>query len=805
MSEPPTPNLTAVNDTIAFLSNTIADTEAKLKKSEEKNKNLMKECGLLSNEIQQKAIEITQLKSENENFIKENKELKETIEKNKKEIEELHLIKMIHEKQNYDFLMEQKNKVENEKDEIEKKYLEMKNNFENEQKKLQDLDKNFYQYKVDIETQMSQEKEKKEKLEKELNETKDALDKTKKNLEESENKLKEALDVVTNLQKESEKKKSEMEEIKLETYNRIEEFKLKMEKASQSVFSQDKILNIIAENIHSFFEQEFTLSLTKIIEDIFKNFIIYTQSIFSTSESGDNFIHNDENIFLYNLKDIYFFIYFYIFNIKHSKKDAEMASLISNSDFTEEIINELSNKIYEKNLIHITNESCQKTVNDYITNLKKLGISEEHLTKIKEIYNKKNEKYNIYLLNLIKSLVKKCADSIRNGTIEMNNIILYDFRNYTGEEFSFSKNNLQIFCDKINNDNIEIIINILKYPSEAINRIHFHNNFCNELSEYNFQKVLLNLMTYNPNLLSFSFSKCENIKSNVLSYIVFCIQNLKNIKILSFESCKLNDAQIKLICEGIKDNKNIIALMLRKNNISSQGGIYISEYINTNKNVRQLFLGDNKIKDKGLKSLFETMSVSNKNITNLDISNNGFNIEDFNYLIEYLKTNPILNSLDISGNKLALKSSINLGATLCAMKSIKSLNMSNMGIISEFIPNLFKSFNLDEITLDDNNLEEVGLIMLIKGLEGNKNLKKLSLKNTRLSSIGLTSLLKMLDKAKDFKELHLENNTIDDMCIGIMKNMLKTKKFKIYITKAMVNQELFKDDALGQESNIIMV
>ena len=46
-----------------------------------------------------------------------------------------------------------------------------------------------------------------------------------------------------------------MEEIKLETHSKIEEMKSKMEKASQNVFSQDKILNIIAENIHSFFEQ----------------------------------------------------------------------------------------------------------------------------------------------------------------------------------------------------------------------------------------------------------------------------------------------------------------------------------------------------------------------------------------------------------------------------------------------------------------------------------------------------------------------------------------------------------------------
>ena len=371
----------------------------------------------------------------------------------------------------------------------------------------------------------------------------------------------------------------------------------------------------------------------------------------------------------------------------------------------------------------------------------------------------------------------------------MNNKILYDFRNYTGNEFSISKNNLQIFCDKINNDNFEIIISILKYPPEPISRIHFLNNFNKELSEFYFQKILLTIMTHNPDLLSFSFSKCENI----------------SIKILSFESCKLGDAQMKIIAEGIKENQNIIALMLRKNNITSQGGIYISEFMNNNKNMRQLFLGDNKIKDKGLKTLLDTLSTVNRNITNLDLSNNGLVLDDFNNLADYLKTNPILNSLDLSNNKFELKSAINLGAIITTTKSIKSINMSNMGITSDNIPLFFKTSNIDEIILDDNNLEEVGLISIIKGLEGNKNLKKLSLKNTNLGSIGLSSLLKMLGEAKGFKELHLENNNIDDMCIGIMKNMLKTKPFKIFISKNMVNQELFKDDALGKETNIVMV
>ena len=798
-----TANVDYINSMVASLSNDIADLEIKLKESQKKNEVLKQDSALLSKEIQTKAIEITNLKIENDKLNKTIEQLNEKIETDKKEIEELRLIRKIHEGQNYDLLLREKNQLEKDKEELEKQYSDMKKNFENEHNKYLDLDKRFYDYKKEYELGKNTENEKLTKLETEVKSNREELINKNKIIEENNAKFKEVTDLMKNLQKENERIKSAMEDLKTESYNKLEDMKTKMERASQSVFSPDKILNIVGENIHTIFAQEFSLSLNRIIEDILKNFIIYTQSIFETSENGDKNIHNDENIYLYILKDIYFFIYFYVFNLKKNKHEPDL--IVTNSDFTDEVINNLTSEIYKKNIIHLTNEDSQRLINDYMNNLKKLGVGEEHLTTIKENYSKKNEKFKIYLLNIIKSLVKKCTDTIRNSTIEMNNKILYDFRNYSGDDFVFAKNNLQIFCDKINNSKIEALINMLKYAPEKIIRIHFNSSFNKDLSEYSIQKILLNLMTYNLDLLSLSFNNCENINNNIISYVIFAVQNLKKIRILGFESCKLNDSQIKIITEGIKENKSIIALMLRKNNISSQGAFFISEYLNNNTNVRQLFLGDNNIKDKGLKSLLSIMSTNNKNITNLDLSNNKFKLGDFNTLIEYLKTDPILNSLDISGNKLDLKSSINLGATLCNMKNIKSLNMSNMGIISEFIPNLFRSFSLDDIILDDNNLEEVGLIMLIKGLEGNKNLKKISLRNTQLSFIGLTSLLKMLDKAKDFKELHIENNIIDDSCVNIMVTTLKTKQFKIFVTKSMINQELFKENALGQQSNIIMV
>ncbi len=773
-----------------------------MKETEKKLEESKAESNLLSSEVQKKAIEITNLKKENDKHNQTIADLNKKIEEDKKLNDELTETKIKQEKQNYELLLEQKNKIETERNEIEKQYFETKKNYEKEQKKYLDLDKTFYEYKKEVEKDKSSGAEKIANLEKELSENIEKLNNANKTIEEKEKKLKESMEIIETLQKENERIKSNMEDLKVETHNKIEEMKAKVEKATKSAFSPDNILNIVGENIHCLFKEEFSLSINTIINEIFKNFITYMQSMFGSNENGDRYIHNDENIYVYFLKDIYLYIYFYVFNLKKSKNED---IYISNSDFTEEIINNLTNEIYNNNIIHFSNESSEKVINEYLNKLKSLGVSDDNLSTIKSNYLEKNEKFKIYLLNMIKTLIKKCADTIRNSTIEMNNTILYDFRSYNGEEFSFAKNNLQIYCDKITNENIEAIINILKHPSEKITRIHFNNNFDKDLSEFTIQKLLLNIMTYNQELLSLNFDNCEIINNSVMSYIMFIVRNLKTMKILGFESCKLNDNHLKIIIEGIKDNNSIVALMLRKNNITSQGGFYIAEYLNDHTNLRQLFLGGNNIRDKGLKTLLTTMSTTNKNITHLDLSSNNFTLEDYNSIIEYLKVDPILNSLDISGNKLDLKSSINLGATLCSVKNVKSLNMAKMGIISDLIPNLFKSFNLEEIILDENSLEGVGLLMLGKGFMGNKILKKISLKNTQFSSIGLASLLGILKNTKDFKELHLENNNIDDTGVGAIKQTLENKKFKIFVSKSMVNQELFKDDALGKESNIIMV
>ena len=236
------PNLESINAMVATLSNDIADLEGKLENSEKKNKELENEAKMLSSEVQTKAIEISKLKIENEKLNKTIIQLNEKIEENKKEIEELKLMRKKNEEENYELVLKEKNKIEKEKEDLEKLLNDMKKNIECEQKKYLDLDQRFYQYKKEYELDKNSEGDKILKLEQEVKASREDIALKNKIIEENNSKYKEITDIMKNLQKENERIKSAMEDLKTQSYNKMEDMKMKMERASQSVFSPDKIL-----------------------------------------------------------------------------------------------------------------------------------------------------------------------------------------------------------------------------------------------------------------------------------------------------------------------------------------------------------------------------------------------------------------------------------------------------------------------------------------------------------------------------------------------------------------------------------
>ena len=159
--------------------------------------------------------------------------------------------------------------------------------------------------------------------------------------------------------------------------------------------------------------------------------------------------------------------------------------------------------------------------------------------------------------------------------------------------------------------------------------------------------------------------------------------------------------------------------------------------------------------------------------------------------------------LNLSGNEFDMKSAVNLGNFLSIPKNIKSLNLSNMNIIAEYTPFLFKSFHFEELYFDDNSIQEVGCILLCKAISENDILKKLSLKNTGINSIGISHLMKAIEKLKNIQEIHLENNDLDENVCNELCQLCKDKNYKIYISISNLKFDNVNDKFKGINNIVI--
>ena len=84
----------------------------------------------------------------------------------------------------------------------------------------------------------------------------------------------------------------------------------------------------------------------------------------------------------------------------------------------------------------------------------------------------------------------------------------------------------------------------------------------------------------------------------------------------------LNDDDVIVITEAIKDNNNLINLNLSGNHITKRGGYAIASMIKENKSLRIIDLSWNKIRDMGILAIIKAIQVS-PNIIEANINWNG--------------------------------------------------------------------------------------------------------------------------------------------------------------------------------------
>ena len=758
--------------------------------------NMKKEHNLLSNELNNKTIEIENLKKNNsecniiknklDNIIKEYDEYKSKCDPEK--LKELgnQLEKINQEKKNYE------NKIKS----FEEQISQITEELTSEKNKKKNNEKRFEECKIEYEKDKEEMAKNISELEKKNNDKLNLINSKKEELNKLNETYLKTENVISSLKSQMELFEIEVKKAKMEAYEKVKIFQKQISKSNESNFSTSKIKELFAENSDLLYLKDSSLTYQNLLNNILNNFSNFAKNIFINIEGNYNNI-STLNIFQEFLRDIYFLLYI---RCSENKEEKEKDKKLNSNDFNDDIILNVSNEIFKNNIFYNNIKNDDIFLDSYIKKFDKLSYDKEFKIEINELIKKKIKNYQNIILNLIQSIVKKCSETINDGNIVIDGKIIYNF-SISHKVCNITKGYLIINNKFFTPLTIETIINKIKFPNEPIYKIQFIGSF-NKISENYIQKVLLSVYLYQADIVYFSFKNCQNLSKQILNYIIFIISNLSKLKILDLESNRLNNEQIKILSNGLKENKTITALILSNNKISSDGGFYLADALLENNSLTQLYLTKNNILNDGLKSILNVI-IKKKKINILDISYNDFESSDFLIISEFLNENPIMKYLNLSGNEFDMKSAVNLGNFLSIPKNIKSLNLSNMNIIAEYTPFLFKSFHFEELYFDDNSIQEVGCILLCKAISENDILKKLSLKNTGINSIGISHLMKAIEKLKNIQEIHLENNDLDENVCNELCQLCKDKNYKIYISISNLKFDNVNDKFKGINNIVI--
>ena len=215
------------------------------------------------------------------------------------------------------------------------------------------------------------------------------------------------------------------------------------------------------------------------------------------------------------------------------------------------------------------------------------------------------------------------------------------------------------------------------------------------------------------------------------------------------------------------------SLDLSSMGIDNDGMIALATGLAAFQSLKSFNISYNAIGDEGLKALAIGLS-NHKNLVTLHLSHNGTLTarggEGMTTLATVLTTFQSLNTLDLSHNTIGDEGLQSLVVGLSNNNYLESLNLwgsgpfSQIGLrrLSDAIPTMF---NLRELYLVHNAINDEGLQALAVGLTEHPALERLTLASNAIGSEGLRAFA--ATKMTSLRRLFLANNAINDDALGV--------------------------------------
>eukprot|EP01080_Neovahlkampfia_damariscottae_P003321 gene3321-5760_t len=154
---------------------------------------------------------------------------------------------------------------------------------------------------------------------------------------------------------------------------------------------------------------------------------------------------------------------------------------------------------------------------------------------------------------------------------------------------------------------------------------------------------------------------------------VFLSKN-RSVKTLNLNENYLG-SNLAFLSNFLGTNNTIETIHLTKNNISFEETKLLAEALENNKSLKKLFLSMNNVSEEGSKFLGKSLE-SNETLEELDISYNSMKDEGAGYLINSIEKNKCLKILNLSGNFIG---SIEAGK-YCKHCLLNNRNLTNLNL-----------------------------------------------------------------------------------------------------------------------------
>ena len=271
-----------------------------------------------------------------------------------------------------------------------------------------------------------------------------------------------------------------------------------------------------------------------------------------------------------------------------------------------------------------------------------------------------------------------------------------------------------------------------------------------------------------------------------------------SVRVLNLISNSIGDEGGKAIGEALTNNTSVTHLDLTWNNIGAEGGKAIAGALASNTSVTHLYLSYNNIYDEGGKAIAEAL-ISNTSVTHLHLSRNNIGNEGVLALASMLKNNSTLTHLELNGCELddasataiaealrenansALKhlcidsSSIGEDGAIALADMIKCNTVLDKTTFASKLTGLAKLAVQLRFQAPVNVQDSLGpgtAVVIAHVLSDNPPLTRLSIKDNDIDDVGVMLLASALGNNSKLRELRILNCSCDveeaEALLGVM-------------------------------------